>query len=112
MAADAPSQTNGSFRIRTATGSLYLLDLKGRSLTRFVAAVEPTVDHLEGGMARLRRDGEALFVYGIVRLKVGMPAQFLLQVRTDDPEVRTLRTTSRVVEIVELSEDMKVGTEL
>ena len=60
----------GSFRIRTATGSLYLLDLSAGSLTRFVAAVEPAVDH-----------------------------------RTDDPDVPTLRTTSRVVAITTLGED-------
>jgi hypothetical protein len=93
----------GSFRIRTATGSLYLLELEARRLTRFAAAVEPSVDHLDVGMSILRRDGEPLHLHKLISLSVGLPAVFLLQVRIDDPAVPTLRCTSRVVEILALA---------
>lgn len=93
----------GSFRIRTATGSLYLLELEARRLTRFAAAVEPSVDHLDVGTSVLRRDGETLHLHKLISLSVGLPAVFLLQVRIDDPAVPTLRCTSRVVEILPLA---------
>lgn len=105
MTSQALDPAVGAFRIRSATGSLYLLDLAANTLTRFVAAVDPAVDHLEVGMSCLRRDGQALPVHQILRLEVGQPALFLLQVRTNDPEVPTLRATSRVVEITRLTED-------
>lgn len=105
MTSEASCPAVGAFRIRSATGSLYLLDLTASTLTRFVAAVEPAVDHLDVGMICLRRDGQALPVQQIIRLEVGQPALFLLQVRTNEPEVPTLRATSRVVEIRRLAED-------
>lgn len=112
MTSEASSPAVGAFRIRSATGSLYLLDLAPNTLTRFVAAVEPAVDHLEVGMSCLRRDGQALPVQRILRLEVRQPALFLLQVRTDDPEVPTLRATSRVVEITPLIEGKEGHKEL
>ncbi|MDO5874468.1 MULTISPECIES: hypothetical protein [Paenarthrobacter] len=95
---------DGSFRIRTATGSLYLLEMKPKLLTRFAAAVDPTVDHLDIGTSVLRRDGESLHVHKVIRLAVGVPSIFLVQVRTDDPTIPTLRATSRVVEIALLAD--------
>jgi hypothetical protein len=94
---------SGSFRIRTATGSLYLLELEARRLTRFAAAVEPSVDHLDVGASVLRRDGETILLCKLIRLSVGLSAAFLLQVRIDEPAVPTLRCTSRVVEILPLA---------
>lgn len=99
----------GYFRIRTATGSLYLLELKERRLTRFAAAVEPCLDHLEFGTSVLRRDGESLHVHKLIRLTVGFPAIFLLQVRIDEPTMPTLRSTSRVVEIAPLADHDEKG---
>lgn len=89
----------GAFRIRSATGSLYFRDLAAPTLTRFVAGVDPAVDHLGVGMSCLRRDRQALPVHQILRLEVGQPALFLLQVRTNDPEVPALRSTGRVADI-------------
>lgn len=109
MVHDVSDSQVGSFRIRTATGSLYLLELPERQLTRFSAAVEPSVDHLEVGTSVLRRDGETLHLHKFLRLTVGLPAIFVLQVRLDEPTVPTLRSTSRVVEIFPLEDHTKKG---
>lgn len=66
--------------------------------------MEPTADHLELGRSILRRDRQTIQVHRIIRLEVGLPAMFLLQVRTDDPTVPTLRATSRVVAIKPLTD--------
>ena len=99
----------GTFRIRTATGSLYLLELHERQLTRFPAEVEPRVEHLEIGTSSLRRDGESLHLHRLIRLTVGLPAIFLLQVRSDDPTVPTLRSTSSVVQLSALADSYEKG---
>lgn len=100
---------DGSFRIRTATGSLYLLEMQRRRLTRFGSAVEPAMDHVNAGASVLRRDGQSLHVHKLIRLTVRLPAFFLLQVRTDDPIVPTLRSTSRVIEITALPDHDEKG---
>lgn len=85
------------------------MELPARRITRFAAAVEPSVDHLEVGMSVLRRDGETLHLHKLIRLTVGLSAIFLLQVRLDDPAVPTLRSTSRVIEILLLSDAKQNG---
>jgi hypothetical protein len=97
MRSKASNRERGAFRIRTATGSLCLLDLPDQSLTCFVDAVEPAQVYL--GMSYQRRDGQSLSVQQVLRLEGGLPAMFLLPVHTDDPNIPTLRTTSRVVAI-------------
>ena len=109
MVHDVSDTQGGYFRIRTATGSLYLLELDEKRLTRFAAAVEPSLDHLDVGMSVLRRDGQSLHVHQIIRLTVGFPAIFLLQVRIDEPTIPTLRSTSRVVEIAALASHDEKG---
>ncbi|WP_205754230.1 MULTISPECIES: hypothetical protein [Arthrobacter] len=104
MVHEVSDSQDGSFRIRTATGSLYLLEMEKRLLTRFAAAVEPTVDHLDIGTSILRRDGRSIHIRKVIHLVVGQPSRFLLQVRADDPTIPTLRTTSRVVEITLLAD--------
>ncbi|OOP59269.1 hypothetical protein BMF89_21315 [Arthrobacter sp. SRS-W-1-2016] len=104
MVDNVSDSQGGYFRIRTATGSLYLLELKEKRLTRFAAAAEPSLDHLDVGTSILRRDAQSLHVHKIIRLTVGLPAIFLLQVRIDEPTIRTLRSTSRVVEIATLAD--------
>lgn len=105
MTSEAFGGESGAFRIRTATGSLYLLDLSASTLTRYVAAVESAEDHLDAGMSCLRGDGQPLPVHQVLCLEVGQPALFMLQVSAEDPSAPTLRATSRIVEIGELSED-------
>lgn len=109
MLHDVSDSQHGSFRIRTATGSLYLLELPARRLTRFAAAAEPSIDHLHVGTSVLRRDGETLHLHKLIRLTVGLSAVFLLQVRFDDPTVPTLRSTSRVIEILPLTDPNQNG---
>jgi hypothetical protein len=69
----------GSFRIRTA--------------------VKPALDPLKLGMSIVWRDRQTFQVHRNIRLEVGRPAMFLLQIRTDDPIVPTLRARSCVVAI-------------
>lgn len=90
----------GRFALYTATGSEYLLDLDQRTLTRRIAAVAPLLPYLDVGFKQLRRDGETLPLLLLERLKVGYPASFFLQVRSDN--VATNRTTSPVVRIFPL----------
>lgn len=97
MIADVNAQL-GSYRVKTATGSIYLLDMANREMLRFPAEAPPAEDHIDVGTSCLRRDGQAVPLHKIIRLTIGLPAIFLLQVRTDLP-VLTLRTTSRVTDI-------------
>lgn len=85
--------------ITTATGSKYLLDDSGehKTLARLPGATEahPSMDGHE--VQAMRRDGEAIPVLEILRLEVGKPALYTLDLRGDG--VITLRTTSEVVSI-------------
>lgn len=92
----------GTYRIRTATGSHYLLDLDGRTLTRLRAAVEMAPDYAGMEPAELRRDGEQLDLHSVVVCRVGKRGVFAIQLR-DTPSVVTVRDTSEVLEITALS---------
>lgn len=92
----------GSYRLRTGTGSHYLLDLDGRTLTRLGAAVEMAPEFVGMEPAELRRDGEQLDLHSVIVCRVGERAVFVLQLR-EDPSVVTVRNTSLVQEIMALS---------
>lgn len=92
----------GVWRIRTATGSWYLLDLKLRTLTRLRSAAAPEPEFAGLEAAQLRRDGEQLDLHSVVACRVGERAVFVIQVG-GDPSVVTVRDTSPVREIMALS---------
>lgn len=87
----------GLYRLITATGSEYLLNLTARRLSRRMAATAPALDFLDAGFSRLRRDGEDLELLMLETCSVGWPARFWIQVRDD--HIPTYRTTSPVVRI-------------
>lgn len=82
-------------------GSIYLLDLVAMKLERFPrdapVVVENSPHTLPAAVAALRKDGEAIPFEFLKPLKVGEPAQFLLQIRDDG--VQTIRTTTDVLTI-------------
>lgn len=82
-------------------GSIYLLDLVAMKLERFPrdapVVVENSPHTLPAAVAALRKDGEAIPFEFLKPLKVGEPAQFLLQIRDDG--VQTIRTTTDVLNI-------------
>ncbi|WP_460991157.1 hypothetical protein [Sinomonas soli] len=89
----------GIWRVRTASGTVYLLDLQseGSTLTRLPATEPPTSPLALTG--ELRKDGQAIPLLAVVSLEVGQEAQFWLDVRGDG--VPTFRWTTEVVTIDE-----------
>jgi hypothetical protein len=89
----------GTWLITSANASRYLVDLDGRTLTRFRGAGEP------GETAELRRDGEAVPLLRLTRCRVGVPMHVLIDVRGDG--ITSERVTSDVnsIELVRASED-------
>lgn len=90
---------SGTWLITSANASRYIVDLDGRTLTRFRGAGEP------GETAELRRDGEAVPLLRLTRCRVGVPMHVLIDVRGDG--ITTERVTSDVnsIELVRASED-------
>lgn len=78
----------GVWQITTATGSIYVLDLDQRLLTRVPELVA------------MRRDHEPLQLHRLIEARVGASGRFLVQVRTDD--IPTIRLTSTIVAIRQL----------
>lgn len=76
------------WRIVTETGSIYLLDLEQRLLTRVPE------------LGAMRRDHVPLHVHQLIEARVGDTGRFLVQVR--DNEIPTLRLTSHILEIQQI----------
>lgn len=76
-------------------GAIYVIDALEKVLTRYPR--EGGRDLRDFGVASLRKDGEAIPYLSIGTLRVGQPAQFLLQIRDDG--VQTVRTTTPIVAI-------------
>ncbi len=87
----------GRYIVTTATGSLYLLDLTARTVTRSMAATVPAVEYRDVKPSKLRRDDDPLELLLLESCAVGSSARYWIQVRTD--HVVTLRITSPVVRI-------------
>ncbi|MGJ9402404.1 hypothetical protein [Arthrobacter sp. KK5.5] len=87
-----------SFRLRTASGSVYLLEVGAHAtlLARFPAEAEP-MGGWDAGSSSLRGGGERLPVLSLVCLQHGGAGQFLLDLRGNG--VPTIRTTSALVDI-------------
>jgi len=101
MVQEVHNGDTGRYRVTTATGSEYVLDLTARTVKRLVAATAPLVDYLDVGFSQLRRDGETVELLMLEKCAVGASARYWIQVRAD--HVVTLRTTSPVVRIEALS---------
>lgn len=88
----------GSRQITTETGSLYVLDLDQRLLTRVPEVVA------------MRRDHQPLHLHRLIEARVGASGRFLVQVRNDD--IPTIRLTSTIVRIAQLRPSQMDGTSL
>lgn len=85
----------GSFLVTTHSATRYVLDLEDRTVTR----------HRGMGLdvAELRRDGDAVRLYTLIRCAVGKPMVLLIAV-ADDPATLTTRTSSEVESIERVGE--------
>lgn len=88
LTASIDEGATGLWQITTVTGSIYLLDLEQRLLTR--------VPELRA----MRRDHEPLHLHQLIEARVGASGRFLVQVRDDD--IATIRLTSAIVAIEQL----------
>jgi hypothetical protein len=86
----------GTYRMRTASGTTYRLNLRpeGSTLTRLPIRDSPDEEY---DQSVLRKDGEPLPLLGIVRAAVGASAAFWVDVRRDG--IRTFRLTTPVMAI-------------
>ncbi|WP_347954130.1 hypothetical protein [Gordonia aichiensis] len=85
----------GVWTVLTRT-STYLIDLDAMTLLR-APGVGRTDDH-RWEVSELRRDSQDIPLLSMKSCRVGEPAQFWVRA-ADDPEVRTWRVTTPVVEI-------------
>lgn len=93
----------GDFRIDTASGTSYMLDLNPprRTLRRVARQSDPTPEFFDlTNQPSLRLDGEALPLLQVVQAEVGERASFWVLVKTDG--TLTWRGTTPVLRIVEL----------
>ncbi|MDQ0259547.1 hypothetical protein [Sinomonas atrocyanea] len=89
----------GQYVVVTESASVYILDIGGpeSSTLNRMPAGGPVGDY---DAAVLRRDGETVPLLGILRLEMGLPAVFLIDVRGDG--VPTVRGTTPVAGIERL----------
>lgn len=85
LTASIDGEAGGLWQITTETGSVYVLDLDQRLLTRVPELVA------------MRRDHEPLHLHRLIDARVGASGRFLVQVRADD--IPTIRLTSHIVAI-------------
>ena len=85
----------GVFAVRTHT-STYLIDLGEGTLLRAPGVGRHQDEVWE--VSELRRDSQDIPLLGVKSCRVGDPAQFWVSA-ADDPDVRTWRITTPVVEI-------------
>jgi len=88
LIASIDEDAGGSWQITTETGSIYVLDLDQRLLTRVPELVA------------MRRDHQPLHLHRLIEARVGASGRFLVQVRTDD--IPTIRLTSHIIAIQKL----------
>lgn len=89
LTASIDDRTTGRWQITTETGSIYVVDLDDRVITR--------VPELRA----LRRDHEPLVLHRVLEARVGASGCFLVQVRAD--AVPTLRITSHIIDLRRLT---------
>ena len=88
LTASIDEDAAGSWQITTVTGSIYVLDLDKRLLTRVPELVA------------MRRDHEPLHLHRLIEARVGASGRFLVQVRDD--AIPTIRLTSHITQIHKL----------
>ena len=91
----AADQRDGVWTIVTHT-STYVIDFEEMTLLR-APGVGRADDH-RWEVSELRRDSQDIPLLGVKQCRVGEPAQFWVRA-ADDPDVRTWRITTPVVEI-------------
>ena len=80
-------QVTGRFRIRTRSGSTYLLDLDRHEMCRIPAADDPARDH------SLRRDRSTVRLLRVVECSVGRSMHLLLDLAVPGVDATTRRST-------------------
>lgn len=88
----------GRYAVATESASSYLLDVGPESSTLNRAPAGVPIGDYES--AALRKDGETVPLLAIVRLELGHPAVFLIDVRGDG--IPTVRGTTPVIVIERL----------
>ncbi|KQO98839.1 hypothetical protein ASF30_12310 [Leifsonia sp. Leaf264] len=93
----------GAYRVATASGSEYLIDIDGRTLTR-LPSVGITDIELADPSSPLRRDGDAVQLFQLIDCTVGRPAQFIIGgLDANEGYAGTHRVTTTVTRIDELA---------
>lgn len=96
------TDSTGRYSERTSTGTEHVITMQGnRRIARKRAVEAPASEFLHAETSELRRDGGELELLMLVTCRLGSPALFWIQMR-DDRRIRTVRTTSPVVEILPL----------
>ena len=95
-------QVTGQFRIRTQSGSTYLLDLDRHQMCRIPATNDPERDH------NLRRDGSTVRLLGIAECTVGRPMHLLIDLAIAGVEA-TIRRSTPVTAIERVSANQLTG---
>lgn len=87
----------GVYRLHTASGTTYRLDVRpeASTLTRLPISDSPDEDY---DQSVLRKDGEPLPLLGIVRAAVGASAAFWVDVRRDGIATFRITTPVRAIE--------------
>ncbi|MDJ0354406.1 hypothetical protein [Pseudarthrobacter sp. PH31-O2] len=94
---------HGAYRVRTASGTLYCVDLDSvpRTVVRLAEDLPPTDNYKNLTPSELRKDGDEIPLLGIVELAVGMRGAMWLDIRNDG--VSTFRDTTPVLSISRLA---------
>lgn len=90
--------TGGSYTVRTASGSAYIIHLdEPRYIVRLPEESLPEAEYVDDRVARLRLDNSKIDLVKIDSLVVGEPGRLWLNIRHDG--VLTYRTTTPVITI-------------
>ncbi|KRF03255.1 hypothetical protein ASH00_15835 [Arthrobacter sp. Soil782] len=88
----------GDWKIRTASGTIYRLQIGADSLlTRYAQMTSPTPEYDRLAVYDLRQDGSPIPIRAFSRVQLGEEILFVLDVRRDG--IETLRRTTPAVSI-------------
>ncbi|WP_157372512.1 hypothetical protein [Arthrobacter sp. Soil736] len=103
-------QMSGSFRVRTRSGTQYLICLDApRHIVRFPGEAERAPDYENVEVAALRKDAEAIPLLQVVNLTVGQRGLMALDIVGGG--VVTARGTTEVVDILPLADLVQINPE-
>lgn len=83
--------------ILSTEGAIYVIDTVEKILTRYPREGGDSIEDFR--VSSLRKDGEPIPYLAVGTLRVGQPAQFVLQIRDDN--VQTIRTTTLITAITD-----------